>query len=55
MDGRGQATKEGIFMARSPPQGLNPQLVYWNYLPNSASFGVKRIMHYITFLLFKTS
>ena len=32
-------------------QEVDPQLVYLNYLPISAFFGVKRYMHYITFLL----
>ena len=34
---------------------LTPQLVLLNYLPVSASFGVKRVMHYITFFVIKTS
>ena len=35
------------------PKG--PQLLCLNYLPISGSFGVKIVMHYVTFLLIKTS
>ena len=37
------------------PRKLTHRLVYLNYLPVSASFGVKRYMHYIRFFLIKTS
>ena len=58
--GRGARHKEGVFSWRplsyqKLPGELIPQLVYLNYLPILASFDVKRIMHYITFLLIKTS
>ena len=48
-----------IFMGAHPiikiPGKFSSQLVHLNYLPISVSFGVKIIMHYITFLLIKTS
>ena len=49
----------GDFYGRPPSHKklsgeLTPQLVLLSYLPVSASFGVKRVMHYITFFVIKT-
>ena len=56
----GGAKEGGDFYGRPPSHKklsgeLTPQLVLLSYLPVSASFGVKRVMHYITFFVIKTS
>ena len=59
-EGRGESHIDEIFLwepqsYKKIPRELTTQLVYLNYLPISASFGVKIILHCKTYLLMKTS